>query len=90
MFFVAKKGSYVCLNPLTIVYYNMTIETTDQQYIIRVDRSTLSAVDVERALQQLRLLELAARLGGSEADALDLSQEINTGWWAGQSAQWGR
>ena len=90
MFFVAKKGSYVCLNPLTIVHYNMTIETTDQQYIIRVDRSTLSAVDVERALQQLRLLELAARLGGSEADALDLSQEINTGWWAVQSAQWGR
>ncbi len=68
----------------------MTIEATNSQYIIKIDRSTLSAADVERALQQLRLLELSARLGGTEAEAQVLSQEINAGWWAKNGAQWGR
>ena len=51
----------------------MTIETTADQFVIRVDRSGLSATDIEQVLKQLRTLELAARLSGTEAETVSVA-----------------
>lgn len=45
----------------------MTIETINNQYVIRVDQLTLSIAEVEQALQPLRTL-VAARQAGTEAE----------------------
>jgi len=59
----------------------MRVETTPTEYVIRLDRATFSTEEVERLLRTLRLKELSSRLGGTQAEAGQLAEEVMQSWW---------
>ena len=54
----------------------MRVETTLTEYVIRLDRTAFSPDEVERLLRTLRLKELSGRLGGTQAEADQLAEEV--------------
>lgn len=67
----------------------MRVETTATEYVIRLDRSSVSTDTLERLLRTLRLSELAGQLGGTAEEAEQLAEELTQAWWdnrPGQSA----
>lgn len=59
----------------------MQVETTNTEYIIRLDRDNFSPADIEQLLRRLRVQELTARLGGTPAEVEQLADEIMQQWW---------
>jgi hypothetical protein len=60
----------------------MQIETTTTQYVIRLDRAMFTPDDVDRILRNLRVRELASRLGGTQEDADSAADELMEQWWS--------
>ena len=59
----------------------MRVETTATEYVIRIDRSSVSTDTIERLLRTLRLSELAGQLGGTAEEAEQLAEELTQAWW---------
>ena len=64
----------------------MRVETTGTEYVIRLDRSAFTPDTIERLLRNLRLNELAGRLGGTASEADQLADELMQTWWDNQLA----
>lgn len=64
----------------------MRVETTATEYVIRLDRSAFTPDTIEPLLRNLRLRELAGRLGGTLEEADQLADELTQQWWDKQPA----
>ena len=64
----------------------LTVETTEQSYLIRIDRSLMDKPAFYAFFQRLRAEALADQLQTDEADLLALSEEIKANWWAKHEA----
>lgn len=62
----------------------MRIETTATEYVIRLDRAAFTPDDIDRLLKNLRLQELASRLGGTADEADQMAEELTQQWWSNQ------
>lgn len=60
----------------------MKIETTADEYIIRLPISDFEPADLERITKQLRVRELLARLQGTPEEANQLAREVDSNWWS--------
>ena len=59
----------------------MKIETTADEYIIRLPISALEPADLERITKEVRVKELLSKLQGTPEEAGQLAREIDTNWW---------
>lgn len=59
----------------------MIIETTPQEYIIRLPISTLEPAEIERIRKELRFKELLSQLQGTPQDAEAIANELDSQWW---------
>lgn len=60
----------------------MKIETTPQEYIIRLPISALEPADLERITKELRIKELLSQLKGTPIEAEAVAKELDSQWWA--------
>ena len=60
----------------------ITVETTDQKYLISIDRSLMDKPAFRAFFERLRTEVLADQLTTDEADLLTLSEEIKANWWS--------
>lgn len=70
------KGNY------TKTMNAITVETTDQKYLITIDRTLMEKPAFRAFFERLRVEALADQLTTDETDLLALSEEIKTTWWA--------
>lgn len=70
------KCGYICKN-----FKVMIIETTPQEYIIRLPISALEPADLERITKELRIKELLSQLQGTPQDAEAIANELDSQWW---------
>jgi hypothetical protein len=59
----------------------MNVETTLQEYIIRLPKFAFDAGEIDSLTKDLRLKEIAAKLQGTEDDVINLAKKINGNWW---------
>jgi hypothetical protein len=60
----------------------ITIDTTDQKYLISIDRSLMDKPTFWAFFERLRTEALADQMNTDEADLLALSEEVKANWWA--------
>lgn len=60
----------------------MKIETTPQEYIIRLPISALEPADLERITKELRIKELLSQLKGTPQEAEAIAKQLDSQWWA--------
>ena len=60
----------------------ITLETTDQKYLISIDRSLMDKPAFYAFFDRLRTEALANQMNTDEADLMALSEEIKANWWA--------
>lgn len=68
-----------------VKFIHTRIETTNTEYVIRLDRAAFTPDDIERLLRNLRLQELAAQLGGTFDEANKLADDLMQQWWNSQN-----
>ena len=59
----------------------ITVETTDQKYLISIDRSLMDKPTFYAFFERLRVEALANQLTTDETDLMALSDEIKANWW---------
>ena len=64
----------------------ITVETSDQSYLIRIDRSLMDKPTFYAFFERLRTEALADKMNTDETDLLALSEEIKANWWAKNQA----
>lgn len=60
----------------------MKIETTADEYIIRLSISDFDPADLERITKEVRARELLSRLQGTSEEAAQVARELDSHWWA--------
>lgn len=65
----------------------ITVETTDQKYLISIDRSLMDKPSFYAFFERLRLEALAHQIETNETDLMALSEEIKANWWAKNQAK---
>lgn len=60
----------------------ITVETTDEKYLISIDRTLMDKPTFRAFFERLRVEFLADKMNTDEADLTALSEEIKASWWA--------
>lgn len=60
----------------------ITLDTTEQQYIISIDRNLMDKPAFRLFFERLRTEALADQINSDETDLMALSEEIKADWWA--------
>ena len=68
----------------------MKIETTADEYIIRLPISDLDPADLERITKEIRVRELLSRLQGTAEEAAQVAREVDSTWWAANKYRFGK
>ena len=58
----------------------VNIESTKDEYLIRIDKTLVDKAYVHQLLNLLQVEELAQRVDFDDS-IIDLGEEIKTGWW---------
>ena len=60
---------------------NISLETTEQNYLITIDRELMDKEAFYSFFERLRLEFLSKKINADENDLLNLSEEIKFNWW---------
>lgn len=60
----------------------ITLETTDEKYLISIDRTLMDKPAFRAFFERLRVEFLADKMNTDEADLMALSEEVKANWWA--------
>ena len=60
---------------------NISLETTEQNYLITIDRELMDKEAFYSFFERLRLEFLSKKINTDENDLLNLSEEIKFNWW---------
>ena len=59
----------------------ISLETTDQKYLISIDREGIDQPAFYAFFERLRIELLAQKMNTDETDLMNLSDEIKENWW---------
>jgi hypothetical protein len=59
----------------------MTVETTSNEYIIKLSKDIFNPQELDIMLSELRLKEISASLEGTQGEASTIANEIDQNWW---------
>jgi hypothetical protein len=60
----------------------ITLETTNDKYLISIDRTLMDKPAFRAFFERLRVEFLADKMNTDEADLMALSEEVKANWWA--------
>lgn len=65
----------------------ITVETTDEKYLISINRSLMDKPTFRAFFERLRVELLADKMNTDESDLLALGEEVKASWWVNNQNQ---
>ena len=65
----------------------ITVETTNEKYLISIDRALMDKPTFRAFFERLRVELLADKMDTDESDLVALGEEVKASWWANNQNQ---